>query len=92
LGSTRIAFQMPSRLDSTEIASTMAASCSRSCSVRTTRRGKPGKELLPDEIGDPVAEPAQGEGLLQDQAENHAVRRADQLEQGDECSLSSVSV
>ena len=46
-GSTRIAFQMPRKLESTEIPSTMAASCSKSSLVRTTRRGKYGNSFCP---------------------------------------------
>ena len=41
------------------------------------------EDPLPDEVGDPVAQDAQQERLLQDQAEDDAVARPHQLEHGD---------
>ena len=52
-GSTLIAFQMPSRLASTEMASTMPASISRSGFSMSTRRGKRGNAYCPSHHASP---------------------------------------
>ena len=82
-GSTRMAFQMPRRLDSTEMPSTMAASDRRSGCLNHHQARKLRKGERAQPIGQSVAERADEQRLLENQPHDDAVARAHEFEHGD---------
>jgi hypothetical protein len=85
-GSTRMAFQMPSRLASTEMPTTMTPVAQVLRRFDHTRRGNFGKATCPANTP-AVAERAHEQRLLENQADDHAVARAHQLEHRDVVNL-----
>ena len=82
VGRTRIARQIPRRLERTEIANTIINSWTKSSLVMTTRRGKYGNNCRPSQQRNDVTHRSQGDGLLQEHSQDHAIRRTKQFQQG----------
>ena len=83
LGSTRMAFQMPSRLARVEMTTTMTARLTRSGVSISTSRGKWGNAYCPIHHASAVAKRAHEQRLLENEAADDAIARADELEQRD---------